>query len=633
MKKKQTIDETRRRFMTYFAGIGLGSTLVPGILWARMQDAAAPQITLELLTDALKLGGVEFTEAERTAMVRTANTNLTTAVNLRKFHIPNDVSPPFHINAIVPGVVVNKIPEPFAMGKVPNLKVPGNLEDAAFWPVRHLSELLRTKQVSSVELTKMYLTRLHRYDPTLLHTVTFLDDLAMAQAKAADADLAAGRMKSPVHGIPWGCKDIISVKGYKTTWGSGAYKEQVFDYDASVVEMLREGGAVLIAKLVSGELAEGNNWFGGSTKNPWNYGGSSGSSAGPGSATASGCVGFSIGTETSGSILSPSRTCGVTGLRPTYGRISRYGAMALGWTYDRLGPMCRYAEDCAMVMSVVAKPDGRDMSISELPFNWNPAKYDIRKLRIGVAGLESANISPGGQKMMDVLKGLGVTNFIKYTPPSTAELPPFEDAFNQEQGAFFDEFVRSGNTVNLTNKRRADDFKSARLMNVVDYLQGQRARMMMMTALAKATSGLDVYFGVAGPAPGAAGGRGGGGAGAPGAPGAAAAGGAGGGGRGGGGRGAGAAPGAPAVAGAAPAAPRGGGGGGGGGGVGNTNAAGHPGVNVVVSFSDPAENAPAGNPNSLVLYAPPFKETELLFVAKSFQDVAQVHTHKPILKV
>ena len=266
-KKRMSINESRRRFMAYFSSVGLGTTLVPGILWGKMQETGSQQITLDMLTTSLKLGGVEFGAEERQAMVNTANQNLTRAVAMRSFHIPNDVSPPFHINAIVPGVIVNKVPQPFALGKVPALKAPGNLEDAAFWPVRHLSELLRTKQVSSVELTKMYLERLHRYNGQLLNTVTFLDELAMTQAKAADAEIAQGKMRSPVHGIPWGCKDIISVKGYKTTWGSGAYKDQVFDYDASVVEQLREGGAVLIAKLTSGELAQGANWFGGMTRN------------------------------------------------------------------------------------------------------------------------------------------------------------------------------------------------------------------------------------------------------------------------------------------------------------------------------------------------------------------------------
>jgi Asp-tRNA(Asn)/Glu-tRNA(Gln) amidotransferase A subunit family amidase len=613
MKKTKTIDKTRRRFIAYFSGLGLGSTLVPGVLWARMQDAGAQTIDLAMVTDALKLSGAEFSETERETMVAGANQSLTRAKAIQSFHIPNDISPPFHVSAIVPGVVVNKVAKPVVFAKSPSVKVPGNLEDVAFWPIRHLSELLKSKQVSSVDLTKMYLERLHRYDKQLLNTVTFLDELAMTQAKAADADIAAGRFRSAVHGIPWGCKDIISVKGYATTWGSAAMKNNVPEYDASVVEMLREGGAVLIAKLTTGEMAQGANWFGGMTRNPWSVStGSGGSSAGPGSATAAGCVGFAIGTETSGSILGPSRTCGVTGLRPTFGRISRYGVMALGWTYDRLGPMCRYAEDCAMVMSVVAKPDGRDMSISDLPFNWNPSSMDIRKLKIGVTGMDGP-IGPEAQKMMDVLKGLGAT-LVPLTIPNS-KLPQYSDGYNYEQGAFFDEFVRTGKVAEMTNPPRGNGFKSARLMNVVDYLQMSRIRMMSMMELAKATSGFDVYFSAA-----PAANRGGGGRGAPAAGNAAAPAAGGRGGRG-GGRGAAAAVGA-SNAPATPPQP----------GPPNNNAAGYPGVQVVSSFSEATEAAPAGLPQGVTLFGPPFKETEILFVAKSFQDVAQLHTKKPILK-
>jgi Asp-tRNA(Asn)/Glu-tRNA(Gln) amidotransferase A subunit family amidase len=265
-----------------------------------------------------------------------------------------------------------------------------------------------------------------------------------------------------------------------------------------------------------------------------------------------------------------------------------------------------------MVMSVIAKPDGRDMSISDIPFNWSPARYDLKKIRIGVTGMEGP-ISPNAQKLMDTLKGIGAT----LTPLTIPQdnLPQVNEGFNYEQGAFFDEFVRAGGVEKMTSPSRGAGFKSARLMNVVDFLQSQRIRMMMMMNLAKATSGVDVYFSAA-----QNGQRGGGGAG--------------GGGR--GGRGAGAAPETDAAGGAAPAGGRGAGGGPGGGGpgsTGNTNSAGYPGVNVVVSFSEPAENAPLGSPESIVLYGPPFKETEILFVAKSFQDVAQLHTKKPVLKV
>src|SRR6185503_18686051 len=260
-----------------------------------------------------------------------------------------DVSPPFHFSAVVPGIDVNKTRRPFRLSVPPALRRPANLEEVAFWPVRQLAELIRTKKVTSLELTEMYLARLHRYNGTLNNVVTFLDDVGRAQAKQADIEIAAGKYRGPLHGIPWGAKDIISVKGHKTTWGTASLKDQVLDYDASVVEMLRDAGAVLIAKLTTGELAQGDQWFGGQTKSPWDPAvGASGSSAGPSSATAAGCVAFGIGTETSGSILSPAARCGIASLRPTFGRVSRYGVMALAWTQDRLGPICRHAEDCAI---------------------------------------------------------------------------------------------------------------------------------------------------------------------------------------------------------------------------------------------------------------------------------------------
>src|SRR5579863_3147063 len=374
--------EARRQFLSYFSSLGLGTTLLPGVLWAQIQQDDQQRVTLAMLKNALALSGLTFSEEDQKAMLQGVNRNLGNYEELRKIHIPNDVAPPFYFSALVPGMKVNRVKDGLRFS-IPAVRRPANLEDVAFWSIPQLAQLIRTRQVSSVELTQMYLGRLHKYNPKLNCVVTFLDDLAMAQAKQADAEIASGKYKGPLHGIPWGAKDIITVKGYKTTWGSDAYKDQVLDNEASVVEMLRDAGAVLLAKLTTGELAQGDHWFGGITKNPWNLAeGSSGSSAGPASATAAGCVAFGIGSETSGSILSPSARCGITGLRPTFGRISRYGVMTLSWTQDRLGPLCRYAEDCAVVMSVIAKPDGRDLSVSELPFNWN-SRFDWKKLRVG----------------------------------------------------------------------------------------------------------------------------------------------------------------------------------------------------------------------------------------------------------
>src|SRR5688500_9276635 len=415
-------DSTRRRFMATFAGAGLGSTLVPGVLWARMQDAAAQRVTLAMVDDALKLAGIEIGEEEKKNLVETANRNLTGYDAICKLRIPPDVSPPFHFSPLVPGMTVNKTRQPIRFSAAPSVRRPANLEDVAFWPLRNLGELVRTRQVTSLELTDMYLARLHRYNPILNNVVTFLDDHGRAEARRADSEIAAGKYKGALHGIPWGAKDIISVKGYKTTWGSKNFSDQVLDYDASVVERLRDAGAVLIAKVTTGELAGGDNWFGGQTKSPWDpTQGSSGSSAGPASATAAGCIAFGIGTETSGSILSPSARCGVAGLRPTFGRISRYGVMALSWTQDRLGPICRYAEDTAIVMQAIAKPDGRDMSVSDVPFNYN-SQLDIKKLRVGYIkesfeDLTNPAVKANALQVLDTLKTLGVTALVPLTVP------------------------------------------------------------------------------------------------------------------------------------------------------------------------------------------------------------------------
>ncbi len=602
----KTTEESRRRFLSFFSGVGLGGTLLPGVLWTQVQQEGAQRITQPMLTQALALSGLTFTDEDQRALLQAANQNLTRYEEIRKVHIANDVAPPFYFSPLVPGMKVNRAKLPVRFS-TPKVRRPANLEDVAFWPITQLSQLLRTRQVTSLELTEMYLARLHRYNDKLNCVVTFLDDVARTQAKQADAEMKAGKHRGPLHGIPWGAKDIIAVKGYKTTWGSGAYKDQMIEEEASVVEILREAGAVLLAKLTTGELAQGDQWFGGQTKNPWNLAeGSSGSSAGPASATAAGLVPFGIGSETSGSILHPAARCGVTGLRPTFGRISRYGVMTLSWTQDRLGPLCRYAEDCAMVMSVIAKPDGRDLSVSELPFNWNP-RIDIRKLRVGYlkdAFEESTN--PVSKKFDEAaiaqIEKLGVKLIAVRTPEGSADA----GSFNVESGAFFDELIRSGRDKQMTNPGRANSFRTSRLLPAVEYLQAQRARAMMMAKLAEATAEVDVYL-----VPVNSGGGGGG--------------------RGGRGGAAGAAAGAPVEgAAAAPAAGRGGGRGGfqqgaAGRHFGMANIAGYPAISVPHGFQD------SGSPTALTFYGQPFRETEIIALAKAYQDASGFHSKHPNL--
>jgi Asp-tRNA(Asn)/Glu-tRNA(Gln) amidotransferase A subunit family amidase len=581
------VDQTRRRFMATFAGAGLGSTLVPGIVWARIQENGGQKVTLAMINEALKLAGVEVSDEEKTGLVDGANRNLAGFDDLRKLHIPPDVSPPFHFSPVTPGMTVSKAKQPFRLSAAPTVKRPANLEDVAFWPVRHLAELVRTRQVSSIELTEMYLARLHRYNGLLNNVVTFLDDYGRAEARRADQEIAAGKYRGPLHGIPWGAKDIISVKGYPTTWGAAPFKEQVLDYDATVIEQLRDAGAVLIAKVTTGELAGGDNWFGGQTKSPWDPAqGSSGSSAGPSSATAAGCIAFGIGTETSGSILSPAARCGLAGLRPTFGRISRYGVMALSWTQDRLGPICRYAEDTAIVMQAIARPDGRDMSVTDVPFNWNAA-LDIRKLKVGIIQesfdeITNASAKANAAKMLETLKSLGVTQFIPITVPN---FTTGTGSFGVERTAYFEEHARAGRMKGTRGGTQSAGY----LLPAPIYLQQQRARMMMMMELQKATAHVDVYLvgsnntGVGGPGPRAAG--------------------------------------------AAPEAPRptqperpqtptqrh----------FGYANLAGYPAINLPNGFAD------TGGPTNAVIYAQPYRELEIIALAKAYQDAAGFHLVKP----
>ncbi len=490
-----TAMQTRRRFLAACSAAGVTTTLLPGVLWARMQEQGTPKVSLAMLNDALALSGLDFNEEEKKQLLNNLNPNRYD--ELRKIHIDDTVAPPMYYSPLVPGTKLDRTPRPIRVSKPPVIRRPATLEEAAFWPVTHLAELIRTRQVTSTELTKMYLERLHRYHPLLNFVVTFTDDLALKQAAQADQEIAAGKYRGALHGIPWGCKDIISVPGYKTTWGSGAFQDQQLDTEATVVKLLREAGAVLLAKLATGELAAGDQWFGGRTNNPWNpKQGSSGSSAGPGSATAAGCVGFAIGTETSGSILSPSTVNGVTGLRPTFGRVSRYGAMTLSWTQDRLGPMCRYAEDCALVFHTIARPDENDFSVIDLPFNFD-ALTDVRKLRVGyLAAGFSEKRDPEWKANEDAvfaeLKSIGIT-------PEPFELPKMplnvlQGILGAESGAAFDQSLRSGRLGRMTNKQRSNGFRSSRLTPAVEYLQAQRIRTMVMKQLNDAISKFDVYL-------------------------------------------------------------------------------------------------------------------------------------------
>jgi len=460
-------------------------------------------VSKEALHAAEQLIGIEFTDAQEAMALPGVNRNLVTYQSLRKVEVPLDTEPAFSFHPALPGSNYKSGPGRFepTRAAAPSFN---SIDDLAFCSVLELAALVRTRRVSSVDLTKMYISRLKRFGPKLFCTVTLTEELALEQAKKADDEIKRGHHKGPLHGIPWGAKDLFATKGIPTTWGAEPYRNQVIDYDATVVERLREAGAVLIAKLSMGALAQGGLWFGGNTRNPWDTEqSSSGSSAGPASATSAGLVGFSIGTETLGSIVSPSSTCGVAGLRPTYGRISRYGAMGLSWTMDKIGPICRGVEDCAVALHALYGPDGRDITVPNFTFDWLPDTR-LERMRIGFLKQEFERGSDDRQKIyqdaLEALKSAGATL-------EPIELPAFpaQDLFlllNAEAAAAFDDLTRDGGINQLSGQQPNDwpnSFRTSRFIPAVEYIRAQRARTLLMRQMAELMLKWDVFVS---PAPG-----------------------------------------------------------------------------------------------------------------------------------
>jgi Asp-tRNA(Asn)/Glu-tRNA(Gln) amidotransferase A subunit family amidase len=519
MKKRRL---SRRAFVqTVPAAVAAAATLDAS---AQQPQAAqtSPRITKEMLQAAEQIIGVDLDDAQETMALPGVNRNLTNYENLRKVEVPLDTEPATAFHPALPGKKFNRTKTKATPRKVevPKFKA---VEDLAFATLTQLAELVRTRQVTSTELTKIYLARLKQYGPKLLCVVTLTEELALQQAAEADREIKAGKYRGPLHGIPCGIKDLFATKGIKTTWGAEPFREQMIDYDATVVERLRKAGAVLVAKLSMGALAMGGRWYAGMTRNPWQpeetTQGSSGSSAGSASATSAGLVGFSIGTETLGSIVSPSSRCGVTGLRPTYGRISRYGAMGLSWTMDKIGPICRGVEDCALVLDALYGPDERDLTVSDVPFNWQP-DFPLSKLRIGYVKAEfepSQNRGAGGgggqgqnnaerlkmyQDALEVLRKAGANL-------QPMELPKFDTQglriiLNAEAAAAFDDITRDGRVNQLSGQSASDwpnSFRTARFIPAVEYIRAQRARTLLMREMDKLMSQWDVFVT---PAPGSA---------------------------------------------------------------------------------------------------------------------------------
>ena len=529
--KKTGID--RRSFVKLLPAAGAAGLTVSALPLRGLAQTPTPtptprpsptplRITKDMLHNAEKVIGIELTDKQEDLVLPGVNRSLDSYEVVRKMDVPLDTEPAVVFHPALPGFHVKRAAAKtkFKFGKHEPAQFK-SVDDLAFATVPQLAELIRSKKISSVELTKMYLGRLKRYGPKLLCIVTLTEDLAMKQAQDADNDLKRGKYRGPLHGIPWGAKDLFATKGIKTTWGAEPYRDQVIDYDATVVERLRAAGAVLVAKLSMGALAQGPKWFGGVTRNPWvpdeDRLGSSGSSAGPASATSAGLVGFSIGTETLGSIVSPSSRCGVTGLRPTYGRTSRYGAMGLSWTMDKVGPICRGVEDCAAALDAIYGPDDHDLTVGTAPFNWS-AEAPLNGLRVGVlqtefdgAGFQPQNDQQRQQQeqrkamykeALDALTKAGV----KMTP---IELPKFPTQsiryiLTAEAATAFDDITRDGRVNQLSGQDPGDwpnTFRTSRFIPAVEYLRAQRARVLLMREMDKLMSQWDVFVS---PAPGSA---------------------------------------------------------------------------------------------------------------------------------
>lgn len=420
--------------------------------------------------------------------------------SLRKYTLDNDVFPAIRFDPLP----ANFVPRPqsgFPEWEIPtNVELPSNASELAFYSIPQLASLIKHKKISALELTKFFIERIKKYDTLLQATITITEEMALKQAKKMDQELANGSYRGILHGIPYGVKDLMSVKGYKTTWGAAPYKDQQIEMTATVVEKLQNAGGVLIAKLVSGSLARGDVWFDGKTKNPWDTEqGASGSSAGPGSATSAGLVPFALGTETLGSITAPSTRNGITGLRPTYGRVSRYGVMSLSWSMDKVGPMARSAADCAIVYSVITGKDPKDPTTTNFPDGFEPGK-ELTNLRVAYLKKDiekdTSLSKPNLEKALETFKKMGIS-LTEVDLPEDVPYASFDIILRAEAGAFFDDLVRSGNVdqmVEQDQSSRANSLRQARFIPAVEYLQANRHRQVLIEKMQTIMKDYDILI-------------------------------------------------------------------------------------------------------------------------------------------
>src|SRR6266850_2565499 len=496
---EQRLEFNRRRFLEWFSAGGLA--LMPGALMAVAQDS--PRITLEMLQAAEKIVGISFSDDERQSILARLNSDagpLPGFDALRRADL-GSLQPAFVFSPVLPGKTIPNQRRPLKLPPV-GVPAPKTDDDLAFLPVTHLAKLIETRRITSTDLTKLYLSRLKRYDSKLFCVVNLTEDIALRQAREADEEIAAGKYRGPLHGIPWGLKDLFAVKGTKTTWGMTPYRNRVIDQDSTVYTRLTEAGAVLVAKLSTGAIAVTARWFGGLTRNPWNIDqDASGSSAGPGSATAAGLVAFSVGSDTGGSIIQPSTRNGITGMRPTFGRVSRYGAMALAWTQDTVGPMCRSAEDCALVFNAIYGPDGKDNTVLDVPFGWD-ASADVSKLRVGYMraaadGAIDDETRRNNEDALRVIRSLGVT-LVPFALPDVP-IEAIDFIRYAETAAAFDDVTRAGVLTQVEQgpeqSRRPDEIRAGHFIPAVEFIQANRFRMRAMQQVDEALGDLDLFIG------------------------------------------------------------------------------------------------------------------------------------------
>jgi Asp-tRNA(Asn)/Glu-tRNA(Gln) amidotransferase A subunit family amidase len=458
--------------------------------------AEPPAISTNTISAAEKLIGLEFTDTERDLLQRQLRSRARDYEILRKENFPNELAPAFVFNPFPVGFQVEPERKRRRWTPPKGVKRPKNDEDLAFASVADLAALLRTRQITSEELTRFCLDRLKKFGPQLHCVVTLTEERAFAEAIIADSELRRGKWRGPLHGIPYAAKDLLDTKNIKTTWGVSLYTNRIPTTDAAVIRKLTEAGAVLVAKTSLGELAMGDVWYGGLTRNPWNpEKGSSGSSAGSASAVAAGLVPFAIGSETMGSIVSPATVCGITGLRPTFGRVSRAGAMTLCWSLDKLGPLARSAEDCALVLDAIRGADAKDPTAISTAFPFTD-KTPATKLR--VAYVKSDFEKNEGNQTNDVatLEALRKAGFqLREVEWPNIAREPLWLTLAAESAAAFDELTRSNDDDKLVQQAAGswpNNFRSSRFIPAVEYIQAMRLRTRLVEEMAKLFADVDV---------------------------------------------------------------------------------------------------------------------------------------------